>query len=81
MALQALSNFQYNELTLTLDREPGGDTVALLHVKGQNPNFYDGYPVELNLNISGKLDQILDRGLQGYRIPETIRERLGDFGK
>jgi hypothetical protein len=81
MALQALSNFQYKELTLTLDREPGGDTVALLHVKGQNPDFYGGYPVELNLNVSGKLDQILDRSLEGYRIPETIRERLGDFGK
>jgi hypothetical protein len=81
MALQALSNFQYKELTLTLDREPGGDTVALLHVTGQNPNFYSGYPVELNLNVSGKLDQILDRSLKGYRIPETIRERLGDFGK
>ena len=36
--------------------------------------------VELNLNVSGKLDQILDRSLAGYRIPETIRERLGDFG-
>ncbi len=80
MALQALSNFEYKELTLTLNREPGGDTVALLHVKGQNPDFYDGYPVELNLNVSGKLDQILDRSLAGYRIPETIRERLGDFG-
>lgn len=80
MALQALSNFEYKELTLTLNREAGGDTVALLHVKGQNPDFYDGYPVELNLNVSGKLDQILDRSLAGYRIPETIRERLGDFG-
>ena len=46
---------------------------------GENPDFYGGHPVELNLNISGKLDQILDRGLAGYRIPETIRKRLGDF--
>jgi Dicarboxylate transport len=80
MALQALSNFEYKELTLTLDREPGGDTVALLHVKGSNPKFYDGYPVELNLNVSGKLDEILDQSLEGYRIPEAIREKLGDFG-
>jgi hypothetical protein len=80
MALQALSNFEYKELTLTLNREPGGDTVALLHVKGQNPDFYNGYPVELNLNISGKLDEILDQSLEGYRIPEAIREKLGDFG-
>lgn len=80
MALQALSNFEYKELTLTLNREPGGDTVALLHVKGQNPDFYNGYPVELNLNVSGKLDEILDQSLEGYRIPEAIRKKLGDFG-
>ena len=79
LALRALSNFEYKDLTLTLSREAGGDTVALLHVIGENPEFYGGHPVELNLNISGKLDQILDRGLAGYRIPETIRKRLGDF--
>jgi hypothetical protein len=37
--------------------------------------------VEFNLNISGKLDQILDRSLAGYRIPESIRKSLGDFGQ
>jgi len=81
IALQALSDFQYSDLTLTMSRETGGDIVALMQVKGRNPNFYGGYPVEFNLNISGKLDQILDRGLTGYRIPENIRKSLGDFGQ
>jgi hypothetical protein len=81
MALQALNNFQYSVLTLTVNRESGGETAALMHVKGSNPDFYGGYPVELNLNISGKLDQILDRSLAGYRIPENIRKNLGDFAQ
>jgi Dicarboxylate transport len=81
MAMKALNNFQYSDLSLTMSREPGGDTVALMHVKGRNPDFYGGYPVEFNLNISGKLDQILDRSLAGYRIPESIRKSLGDFGQ
>ncbi|MGE0119981.1 MAG: YdbH domain-containing protein [Dongiaceae bacterium] len=81
LALQALSNFQYSDLTLTVSREAGGDTVALMQVKGRNPDFYGGHPVEFNLNVSGKLDQILNRGLAGYRIPDTIRERLDDFGE
>jgi hypothetical protein len=81
MALQALNNFQYTVLTLTVNRESGGETVALMHVKGRNPDFYGGYPVELNLNISGKLDQILDRSLAGYRIPENIRKNLGEFAQ
>jgi hypothetical protein len=81
LALQALSNFQYSDLTLTVNRAAGGDTVALMQVKGRNPDFYGGHPVEFNLNISGKLDQILNRGLAGYRIPDTIRDRLGDFAQ
>jgi hypothetical protein len=81
LALQALSNFQYSDLTLTVNRAAGGDTVALMHVEGRNPDFYGGHPVEFNLNISGKLDQILNRGLAGYRIPDTIRDRLGDFAQ
>jgi hypothetical protein len=81
LALQALSNFQYSDLKLTVNRAAGGDTVALMQVKGRNPDFYGGHPVEFNLNISGKLDQILDRGLAGYRIPDAIREKLGEFAE
>jgi hypothetical protein len=81
LALQALSNFQYSDLALTVSRESGGDTVALMQVKGRNPDFYGGHPVEFNLNVSGKLDQILNRGLAGYRIPDAIRERLDGFSK
>jgi hypothetical protein len=81
LALQALSNFQYTDLKLTVNRATGGDTVALMQVKGRNPDFYGGHAVEFNLNISGKLDQILNRGLAGYRIPDTIRDQLGDFAQ
>jgi hypothetical protein len=81
LALQALSNFQYTDLKLTVNRETGGDTVALMQVKGRNPDFYGGHAVEFNLNVSGNLDQILNRGLAGYRIPDTIRDKLGDFAQ
>ena len=51
-----------------------------MKIRGKNPNFYDGYPVELNLNVSGELDRILRRGLAGYRVPDMIREKLATFG-
>jgi hypothetical protein len=81
MALQALADFHYTDLSLTLDRDAGGETAALLQVKGNNPAFYGGYPVEFNLNVTGKLDQILDRSLAGYRVPDAIRRSLSDFPK
>jgi hypothetical protein len=81
LALAALSNFHYTDLRITLDRGADGDTVALMQVKGSNPDFYGGYPVEFNLNVSGKLDQILDRSLAGYRVPDLIQRRLLEFNK
>jgi hypothetical protein len=81
LALAALSNFHYTDLRITLDRGADGETVALMQVKGSNPDFYGGYPVDFNLNVSGKLDQILDRSLAGYRVPDMIQHRLREFNK
>jgi hypothetical protein len=79
LALQALSNFQYKELVVSLNRKLTGDTDLGLHIAGSNPSFYDGYPVEFNLNLSGKLDEVLRKGLAGYRLPSIIEERLNEL--
>lgn len=78
---QALANFHYTELSLTLDGAVGADMKASLHVKGKNPEFYDGYPVNLNLNISGALMSILRQGVGAYQLPDQVRERLEQFGR
>ncbi|HNB27887.1 MAG TPA: YdbH domain-containing protein, partial [Alphaproteobacteria bacterium] len=79
LALQALSDFHYKELVVTLDRRLTGDTDLGLHISGSNPSFYNGYPVEFNLTLSGKLDEVLRKGLAGYRLPSTIEEQLKEL--
>jgi hypothetical protein len=79
IALQALSDFHYKELIVTLNRKLTGDTDLGLHIVGSNPSFYNGYPVEFNLNLSGKLDEVLRKGLAGYRLPSIIEERLNEL--
>ncbi len=79
MALQALSDFHYKELIVTLNRKLTGDAELGLHISGSNPSFYNGYPVEFNLNLSGKLDEVLRKGLAGYRLPSIIEERLNEL--
>ncbi len=37
-------------------------------------------PIVINLNISGELDTMLQRGLESYRIPDVIAEQLRKFG-
>ena len=78
---QALANFQYTELALTLEGALGADMRAGLHIRGKNPEFYGGYPVNLNLNISGALMSILRQGVGAYQLPDQVRERLEQFGR
>lgn len=81
LALSALTDFQYQQLRLTVDRQAGGEMFVGMHVRGSNPDFYDGYPVEFNLTVSGALDRVLRQSLAGYRIPDAIEERLEEFAQ
>lgn len=82
LALQVLRDFHYRELGLTLSgRLNGGDMVMGLHLVGANPEVHDGYPVDFTLTVNGKLDQLVRRGLEAYRVPDRIRERMMKFGK
>jgi hypothetical protein len=76
MVLSALGDFRYDQLWLTLDRDRSGEATLLLHVRGKNPNFYNGYPIELNLALNGKLDRILHDSLEGYSVPDLVRDKL-----
>ncbi|WP_142848469.1 YdbH domain-containing protein [Telmatospirillum sp. J64-1] len=80
LMLQALDNFHYRDLYMTLNGRAGEEMLATLHLAGANPDLFGGYPVEFNLNVSGKLDTILGEALTGYRIPDRIQERMSDFG-
>lgn len=79
--LKALTNFHYQSLAVTLDRDVGGETLLTLGLKGNNPDFYGGHPVELNVNVEGKLDQIVFQSLEGYRIPNELARRMGLPGR
>jgi hypothetical protein len=81
MALSALSDFRYDKLEIDLDRKATGDTELGLHIAGRNPSFYNGYPVEFNLSVTGRLDEALRKGLAGYQVPDMIRERLKSFNQ
>ncbi len=76
MALEALADFHYEKLILDLTRNLTGDVILGLHIAGRNPSFYDGYPVEFNLTVEGRLDQALKEGLAGYQVPDMIQQQL-----
>ncbi len=79
LLLQALENFHYEALRITLDGRTDAAMAIGLHVKGANPELYGGYPIEFNLNLEGELANLLRSGLATYQIPERIREQMRGF--
>lgn len=79
LVLEAMQDFRYEELSLTVDGRASGQMTVKLHIAGANPSFYDGYPVEFNLTVSGELAKAVQAGLSGYRVPDRIRERMEEF--
>lgn len=81
LVMQVLEDFRYDDLAVTIDGTVGGEMAVALKLRGSNPDFYGGYPVALNLNLSGALDSILRSGLGTYRIPDEVRARLEQYQK
>ena len=81
LLLQALENFHYEALEITLEGRTDAAMDIGLHLAGANPDLYDGHPVEFNLDLEGELANILRQGVASYQIPERIRERMQGFGR
>lgn len=77
----ALRNYHYETLRLELSGETGKDQTITLKSSGKNPNFYDGYPVDLNLNLEGAIHNVFKYNLGAYNIPETIRKQIEAYEK
>jgi len=79
IALDALSDFHYEILEARLDGELQGEMKIGLHVRGVNPGFQNGRPVELNLNLEARLADLVRDAAGAYRVPDVIEERLRAF--
>ena len=66
LVVQALQDFRYDTLSMTVDKEIAGDGVIKIHLLGHNPVVLDGHPLEFNVNVSINLDEILAAVLEAY---------------
>jgi hypothetical protein len=60
IGLQALENFQYQDLSGTINYEPTGEYHIAIHLEGKNPDLYGGHPISFNLNINGSLPELFE---------------------
>ncbi len=55
LAMRALEDFRYNELSAKLRYRPNGEYRIAARIVGHNPDVFDGHPIALNPTIEGRL--------------------------
>ncbi len=60
IGMQALENFQYQDLSGEINYQSDGSYQVKVHLEGKNPDLYGGHPVVFNLNINGSLPELFE---------------------
>jgi hypothetical protein len=76
LMLQALQNFRYDSLSLTVKKPAKGDPEIMLHLAGRNPDVLDGHPFAFNIGLSGNLDAIGDAIRKGGSLKGALFRTL-----
>jgi hypothetical protein len=79
--LSALADFHYDGLRLAIDGSAQDAVVVKISLSGANPRHRDGQPYDLNLNVDGRLGDLIRQGTAAYEVPERIEERLNEIAE
>jgi hypothetical protein len=77
MAIDLLSDFQYEVLSTRVDLDPQGNLTLGLSLAGKNPQQQQGRPVNFNINLEQQLDPLL----QSLRLSDKLVEQLESRGR
>jgi hypothetical protein len=75
IAFKALRNLVYRNLQAKVNYRPNGDYHLGLRLEGSNPEVLSGHPLAFNLNISGQLPELLQKGILAGDLERTILEQ------
>jgi len=78
--VDALSNYQYNIFQVEADYLENGDLVLEILLRGRNPDYQQGRPIHLNLNVTDNIPVLLKSLQSGRVIADTISKQLGGSG-
>jgi len=72
---EALSNFLYIQLGSSISMAPDGKSMLTIRLKGNNPDFQEGRPVELNLNLEQNLLDLMRSLSISSNVEQIISEK------
>ena len=76
LLLQAVRNLVYERFEIEADGRPGEPFDVKLRVRGANPDLFDGYPVALNVSLSGRLDELFLNVRRTLGLGDILQRRL-----
>jgi hypothetical protein len=76
MALNLLSDFQFEVLSSTVNLDPSGNLRLGLSLSGHNPDQYEGRKVNFNINLEQNLDPLLQSLRLSGKLTDKIENRL-----
>ena len=79
LLLEALENFHYDRIAITLEGALDREMAVELSIRGRNPDLYGGHPFELNVNLGGALGTVVRQALQAYRLPQLVGDKVGEL--
>jgi len=72
LMLDALEDFHYDSLGLTLSKPVAGDTEVRLRMEGHNPGVLEGHPFDINISLTGDADPLLEALLAGQQLSNDL---------
>lgn len=76
MVLQALSDFHYNVLAMSVQYQEDGTLLLNTRLEGRNPGWQNGRPVHFNLNVQENIPALLRTLETVTRVQDALTERL-----
>ncbi|MDD2761786.1 MAG: YdbH domain-containing protein [Methylomonas sp.] len=81
VALKALRDLRYHSLQGKLNYQPDGAYRLGLRLEGKNPDVFSGHAVAFNLNLTGQLPELLQKGIMAGDFDRPILEQVKSAGK
>jgi len=72
---EALSNFLYVQLLSSINMAPDGKSAITIQLKGTNPDFQSGRPIELNLNVEQNMLDLMRSLSISSNVEQIITEK------
>ncbi len=76
LVVQALDDFQFDQLNSELSYDEDGKLQLALHLSGRNPAIEEGRLINFNINLEENLPALLTSLQLSERVSDTIRERV-----